>query len=380
MKILYAAYRHDPLDPDAASGADYNFCRALRERQHEVEVVGPVEGPANAWERALRRSYQRMTGKRYAKFPHSLCRKASAGLNKAEAAADADVVFTLFQPSLVSYRGATPCVFRLDTSFKGYQEGYEEYGDLAMKLSVWQETRAFARCARLITHSRWAAEGLRRDYGVEAERIHCFPNPAGLPEESVPQEEPQPRGLEEPLRILTVGRDFHRKGIDLAQETVHRLNAAGMAAHLTVCGLAGQDDASTRFVGPFRKSKPAELAEYVALYRRSHLLLHPARFDPSPIVTAEAAAFGLPVVTRDVGGIATSVDHGRSGLVLPATAGAEEFAAAIIELVGNPDLYGRLCQGARRRYETELNWKVAGQRVEAVLTEAAEENRETADG
>ncbi|MCH9647241.1 MAG: glycosyltransferase family 4 protein [Deltaproteobacteria bacterium] len=375
MRILYSAYRHDPRDPDAASGADFNFYRSLAERGHDMSLVGPFRHPPSAWERVLKRLYQRGIKKRYAKFPHSLTRRASAGLNRAEEAAKADVVFTLFQPSLVFYRGSTPCVFRLDTSFRGYQSGYEEFGDLAMKLNIWQEHRAFARCSHLITHSGWSAEGLARDYGFDARRIHTFPNPSALPQDKVPDGAPPPRSLAEPLELLTVGRNFHRKGIDIAMETTRQLNRSGNPTRLTICGLSGSDEEHIRFVGPFRKSRSQELETYLELYRRSHLLLHPARFDPSPIVTAEAAAFGLPVVTRDVGGIATSVKNGTSGVVLPAGAMAEAFSEAIARLMAQPQRYHRLCIDSRRRYESDLNWQVAGGRVEKVLRLAAEEGK-----
>lgn len=378
MRILYSAYRHDPLDPDAASGADFNFCQALRQRRHEVKIVGPVKHPPSAWERVLKRLYQRGGKQRYAKFPHSLTRRASAGLNRVEAAAEADVVFTLFQPSLVFYRGSTPCVFRLDTSFRGYQSGYKEFGAWAMKLNIWQENRAFARCCRLITHSRWSAEGLARDYGFDADRIHTFPNPSALPQDQVPHGALPPRPLAGPLELLTVGRDFHRKGLDIAIETTHQLNHSGTPTRLTICGLSGTDEAHVRFVGPFRKSLPQELETYLELYRKSHLLLHPARFDPSPIVTAEAAAFGLPVITRDVGGIATSVEDGASGVVLPAQTTAEGFAHAIHRLMAQGERYHQLCIDSRRRYESDLNWKVTGGRVEAVLRRAAEEGKSRA--
>ena len=51
-------------------------------------------------------------------------------------------------------------------------------------------------------------------------------------------------------------------------------------------------------------------------FHKAHLLLHPARFDASPIVTSEAAAFSTPTITNNSGGIATSVKHGVSGIVL----------------------------------------------------------------
>ena len=120
---------------------------------------------------------------------------------------------------------------------------------------------------------------------------------------------------------------------------------------------------------------PEELGGYADLYRQAHLLIHPAVFDPSPIVPAEAAAFGVPTVSNDVGGIGTSVGHGVSGIVLPGHSPAEKYVEAITKLFQNPEEYARLSLGARRRYEQEQNWNVAGRRVMKVLEQAAASRR-----
>ncbi|MCI0579682.1 MAG: glycosyltransferase, partial [Chloroflexi bacterium] len=162
-----------------------------------------------------------------------------------------------------------------------------------------------------------------------------------------------------------------RKGVDIATEAVVRLNDQGIPAELTVCATAGPAAPYVTYVGPFRKSDPAQLAQYAELYRRAHLLIHPARFEPAGIVPGEAAAFGTPTITNDAGGLGTTVRHDVSGLVLPRHSPAETYVAAITNLVNQPDCYYALCHSARKRYEAELNWRSAGQTVEAVFQEAA---------
>ena len=68
-----------------------------------------------------------------------------------------------------------------------------------------------------------------------------------------------------------------------------------------------------------------------------HLLLHPARFDASPIVTSEASTFGLPTITNDSGGLATSVKHNVSGIIVPKNSCYNIYVSEIKRLFQNPE-------------------------------------------
>jgi hypothetical protein len=46
-----------------------------------------------------------------------------------------------------------------------------------------------------------------------------------------------------------------------------------------------------------------------------------------------------------------------------------------VRLVQKPDEYARLSKGARKRYEEEQNWQVAGRQVMKRLEEAAASRR-----
>jgi glycosyltransferase involved in cell wall biosynthesis len=171
-----------------------------------------------------------------------------------------------------------------------------------------------------------------------------------------------------------VGRDYKRKGIPIAIDVTKQLNENGIPTELTICGLTGDPDGPVRFAGLFRKSIPEELKQYADLYRQAHLLIHPALFEAAGIVPAEAAAFGVPTITNDVGGLATSVAHDISGIVLPGHSPAPAYVEAITGLFRNPEGYRRLSVGARHRYESEQNWEVAGKRVMKILEEVVAEH------
>ena len=126
-------------------------------------------------------------------------------------------------------------------------------------------------------------------------------------------------------------------------------------------------------MGSFKKTDEQALNNYADQYRWAHFLLHPARYDSAPIVTAEAAAFGVPTLTNAVGGIATTVQDGVSGKVLPALSPAEEYVKLIRYYVEHPDEYRKLRLSSRERYERELNWKVVGDSVVGVIRQVVAE-------
>jgi glycosyltransferase involved in cell wall biosynthesis len=370
MKILYAALRHDPRNPDLASGVDYNFYSAFLRGGAEVKLVGPFCDAGSLAERALKRTYVRLTGKKYLKWNLKITRKSAAELNRMEAAWRPDLVFSLFPPPLAFYGGKAPCVFNTDTTMQGWQEAGAGFGNLALRFMAWEEQRAVRKSACIITFSDWCKNEIISRHGVNADRVIVQPMPSALPSSVVlATDKFQPKLIDWPLQLLLVGRDYERKGVPMAIEITKQLNQGGMPAKLTICGLTGEPNEQVRFAGLFRKSVPDELERYANLYRQAHLLIHPAVFEPAGIVPAEAAAFGVPTITNACGGLATSVTDGRTGIVLPKHSSMEPYVGAITRLLQNPDDYRRLSAGARDRYDREQNWGVVGKRVMQILQE-----------
>jgi glycosyltransferase involved in cell wall biosynthesis len=375
MKVLFVAY-HDPTRMDLASGSDYFHYRAICDGGFDVKVIGPFEPRPVLLERLAERLSQRM-GKRYLKYKMTTTWLASQVTNQTVRKWKPEVVFTIVPLPLVFYKEKVPCIYRLDTSFYGLQEFWPTYGRMALGVAMWQEKRAFHKSARVITTSEWSKNILMKNYKVPEKRIQVYPMPSALPVEIVPSKVDISnwKALKGTFRLLLVGRDYRRKGIDIAIEVTRRLNADGFPAELTICGAQGQSDELIKFVGPFRKNDPVELEQYAEMYRRAHLLIHPAYFEPAGIVPGEAAAFGTPTITNNTGGIATTVKDGVSGIVLPSGSPAEVYVQKIKELIADPESYYRLCRTSRERYELELNWQVRGKWLGELLREVVMENR-----
>jgi glycosyltransferase involved in cell wall biosynthesis len=375
MKVLFITL-HDPYILDLASGSDYHYLKAVQNNGFEVKVIGPFTTPPVWLERNITRIFQR-TGKRFLKHYLTTAWKSSKATNDAAREWKPDVLFTHYPSPLIFYRAGIPCVYRVDTTFYGAEQEYPRYGKFALWLEILQEMLAFRLTARIITHSEWSGEILTNYYKVPKKRIIIYPEVSALPSHIIPNEINihDWKALERPIRLLLVGRDYRRKGIDIAIDVVHKLNAAGTPAQLTVCGAQGRADEFVKFVGPYKKAIPEQLEQYVSLYQQAHLLIHPALFEPAGIVPGEAAAFGTPTITNAAGGLGTTVENGVSGIVLPKWSPAEAYVKAILELVGNPDRYYSLCKTSRERFERELNWGVVDKRFGEILRQVVQEHR-----
>lgn len=94
------------------------------------------------------------------------------------------------------------------------------------------------------------------------------------------------------------------------------------------------------------------------ILRQSHFLIAPTLFDCFGIVYCEASAYGIPVLTTDVGGVSQAVRNGQNGFLFAAAAPASDYADTIIELYTHKDRYANLGRECRKHFETRLNWSV----------------------
>ena len=133
----------------------------------------------------------------------------------------------------------------------------------------------------------------------------------------------------------------------------------GVDAELIICGCmppVGVSHPRLRVIPFLNKRDPQQRQALEALYLNSDFLLLPTRSDCAPMVFCEAAAFGLPVVTTDTGGVSEIVKHGETGFALPHSARGDAYASIIVRAYRDAKRYAELSSASRARYEQRLNW------------------------
>ena len=164
------------------------------------------------------------------------------------------------------------------------------------------------------------------------------------------------------LRILTVGRLEHVKGLDILMDACALLRDADLDF---TCDLVG--DGSERAVLEERISQLG-LQDYVVLcgalphedvikhYQKADLFVLSSRREGIPVSVMEAMATGLPVVATNVFGLPELVDDGRTGVLVPPE-DAFALAEAILRLAQDTDVCGEMARSGRERINEEFSIK-----------------------
>ena len=162
--------------------------------------------------------------------------------------------------------------------------------------------------------------------------------------------------------LLSVGRLQPSKGID----TLLRAAADIRHDYPDVCvlvvggGLDDQDERETAELNRLQalghrlrltnvhyiKAQPQEkLAQY---YAAADVFVMPSHYESFGMVALEAMACGTPVVASEVGGLASTIIHDDSGLLVP-SGDWRAFAQAISRLLASPQLQSAMRQAGRER-------------------------------
>ncbi len=117
-------------------------------------------------------------------------------------------------------------------------------------------------------------------------------------------------------------------------------------------------EANVSFVGSLDQQT---LALY---YAAADVCAVPSLTESFGLVALEAMACGTPVVGTRVGGLQTLIEHGESGLIVPA-GDYQALAEAIANVLSDHRLRTHLAHGARDRAE-HYTWENVGQKVSAL--------------
>ncbi|MFC2541495.1 glycosyltransferase, partial [Neisseria sicca] len=144
-----------------------------------------------------------------------------------------------------------------------------------------------------------------------------------------------------------------------AMESLKILKDKGYPVRFQIIGCKPDLNEEWVDIIPFlNKNYPQELQEIQSHLLKSHFLFVPTKADCTPIAFCEAAGYGLPVISTNTGGISAHVVNGETGILLPESATATDYAVAIEKLLQHPEMIRSMSIASREKYKKELNWKV----------------------
>jgi glycosyltransferase involved in cell wall biosynthesis len=241
-----------------------------------------------------------------------------------------------------------------------------EHGNLLQQLSL-------KKAALSIFCSDWAAETAIENYQVDQSRIKVLPFGANLLEIPTPEEIStaiEQRSQASGCRLLFMGVDWERKGGDLVLATAEILHRSGTKVSVDIVGCqppgAVPDYVHTH--GFISKSTAVGRAKIKSLLLAAHYLFVPSIAECYGLVFAEASAFGVPSLARATGGIPSAVSNGINGWAFDIDASPTAYAGYITGQLASQGTYRASALRARQFYEERLNWRVAIDTLESLLT------------
>ncbi|WHF50510.1 glycosyltransferase family 4 protein [Chryseobacterium gotjawalense] len=361
-----------PTDKKIWSGTIYQMYQAFLAQGFEVEWI-PVNRftslesqlfltVENLHKKIFNRGFNR---NHFILKAFSASRKLQKNLKKS----DADLIFAPTTIADIAFlKTKKPILYLNDATFHqllNYYGGMSGFGWLSKKTTVFLEKSAFQKADALVFSSSWAAKHSVNFYKVPAEKVSVikFGSNSTAPEKISEKE------YHGEITFLFLGVEWERKGGQIALDTIKILRERNYPVKLQVVGCTPPvSDPEAMNVIPFlNKNNPQEAQQIFDFLQNSHFMFMPTRADCTPISFCEAASYGLPVISTDTGGVSAVVESGKTGILLPLQAKAEQYADAIELLLRDPEKIKTLSYNARTQYENELNWTVWGEKIAQII-------------
>ncbi|MDJ0315722.1 glycogen synthase [Arthrobacter antibioticus] len=250
-------------------------------------------------------------------------------------------------------------------------------------ISSWVEKTAYEGAAAIIAVSDGMRQDILRSYpDVDPAKVRVIHNGIDVAAWQRDEKDDLVRGLGiDPERpsVVWVGRVTRQKGLPYLLKAAAALPpevqlvlcagaadtpALGAEVNELIAGLRAQRD------GVIVIERMLPRAELIQVLSHATVFACPSIYEPLGIVNLEAMACGAAVVASATGGIPEVVAHGESGLLVPLAQVGDgtgtpldpdkfvaDFAAAMIEVVNDPNRAREMGQRGRQRATEHFSWE-----------------------
>lgn len=224
-----------------------------------------------------------------------------------------------------------------------------------------REREVYHAAAAVWTFSGFAARSIVDDFEVPADRvkaIYAGPN-------SVPVAVEENRPTSGPPRVLFVGRDYRRKGLDILLAAFARVKPRVPDAELHVVGVSLPRPGPGVFYHGFVPWDNPEGRQLIQeLFGTATVMCMPSRYEPFGVAFVEAMHVGVPCIGTNQWAMPEIIDHGTTGWLVP-DGDVSALARTLTEALQDRSRSAQMGEAARRRARQMFTWEsAAGRAVE----------------
>lgn len=280
--------------------------------------------------------------------------------------------FPLLPP--VPWSAAWRVAFYIDATT---QQLFRDYGTgariaHAYRLEVLErERQAYQQAEAVICMCQWAADSVVADYGIHPSKVYVVPGGANLDEVELAGLTvglpPPPPSAAHPLRLGFLGKEWQRKGGPFLLQLADTLRQRGIP---TVIRAIGPDPSQLPMHAALQPlgfiNKQTDTPSFVAELQSWHFSTLFSEAEASPRSNLECLRLGVPVITHDVGGIASTLPDSGCGQLFEAHPRVEDVACWLAQRLSPYQQYQqwRACLAARWK---EFTWETAAQHLAQIL-------------
>lgn len=231
--------------------------------------------------------------------------------------------------------------------------------------AIARERNQYEAAERIVCMSRWAARSVVERYGISGRKVHIVPPGANLPPDQGPAFGAKQGGPLVMMRLGFIGKDLRRKNLHFLLQIADVLHARRVPVEIAAAGFdpaVGPRHHLMKAVGFIDKRH--DMPKFLRFIRSCHFMCLFSNAEAFGLSNRESLRLGVPVLARNIGGIADTMLEGCGHLFEP-SAQPEDIAKAIEYYVLNPDRYWALRQSVAAR-STEFSWEIAVKKLQAI--------------
>lgn len=141
------------------------------------------------------------------------------------------------------------------------------------------------------------------------------------------------------LRVLSIARLSHQKGLDIALPAVAKLKKKGLAFRWYIIGVGPEEQSLKQMAKDLGVENTVvflgERANPYPYLKQCDIYLQPSRFEGKSIAVDEAMVMCRPILLTDFSTASDQIESGKNGLIVPMT--SEGVAGGLEDLILNEE-------------------------------------------
>ena len=254
------------------------------------------------------------------------------------------------------------------TTFHGYDAHYSNDADLNKLQQCYFDLLNFSE--NITVNTPFLGKQVLR-LGNVSNKLHVIP--MGIDVNSFVNNKKRNILEKQIIKLLSIGRLIELKGFRYAIEAVNILVKQGYNLKYSIIGEGEEKKNLETLISNLNlenhvflidKKSQIEIRKILAvhdIFLMSSIIDSTGRGEAQGVVTAEAQASGLPVITFNCGGIPYTLKQDLTGFIVPEK-NVSKYAEAIALLIKNPVMYDKMSKAAVQFATQNFSNEIMGQR------------------